>query len=147
MVSLEVLAILLSGIGISASLFYYSNVLRNANKTRQMQLFMQFYSKLTDKQFYTEFMKLRAQTWTDLDDYIEKYGSGPELFSIFLEGIGLLVKRKEIDIELVDDLMSSLILGHWDARGELILGLRERLGKPQVGEWTEYLVKEIKRVA
>ena len=43
--------------------------------------------------------------------------------------------------------MSSLVLGYWDARGELILGLRGRLGKPQVGEWTEYLVNEIKRVA
>ena len=40
MVSLEVVAILLSGISISASLFYYANVLQNANKTRQAQLYM-----------------------------------------------------------------------------------------------------------
>ncbi len=32
MVSLEVAAILISGIGISASIVYYANVLRNTNK-------------------------------------------------------------------------------------------------------------------
>jgi len=37
MVSLEVIAIILSGISISAFLFYYANVLQNANKTRQTQ--------------------------------------------------------------------------------------------------------------
>jgi hypothetical protein len=147
MVSLEVIAILLSGISISASLFYYATILQNANKTRQIQLFMQFYSKLTDKQFYDEFMTLRTQEWIDFDDYLEKYGYGPTLFDIYLEGVGLLVKRNQIDISMVDDLMSSLIINYWRTHGEIMLEMRKRRNMPQVAEWTEFLYNEIMKVA
>ncbi|TFH14082.1 hypothetical protein E4H04_10865, partial [Candidatus Bathyarchaeota archaeon] len=104
MVQIEYLPIVLTGIGIIVSILYYTSVLRNQNKTRQTQLFLQFYNRLTDKQFFTEFKNTLDQEWTDFDDYLEKYGYGPTLFDIYLEGVGLLVKRNQIDISLVDDL-------------------------------------------
>ena len=107
---------------------------------------MQFYSKLTDLNFHNEHTKIRNQSWTNLDDYIEKYGVGPNVFDVYLEGIGLLVKRNEIDIQFVDDLMSGVILDYWNSHGDIILGMRERVGQPQIGEWTEYLAGEIQRV-
>ena len=68
MVQIENLPLVLTGLGLTASVLYYTMVLRNANKTRQMQLFMQFYSKLTDLNFHNEHTKIRNQSWTDLDD-------------------------------------------------------------------------------
>jgi hypothetical protein len=144
---LDTQSIVLTGIGIIVAIVYYAQVLRNQNKTRQMQLFMQFYSRYTDKNFHDEYLRIRSQTWDDLDDYIEKYGVGPNLLDVFLEGIGLLVNRREIDIEFVDDLMSGTVMGYWASHGQLILELRERMGVPQIGEWTEYLFHEIQRVA
>ena len=147
MVSFEVLAIILSVLGLATSLFYYARVLENQNKTRQTQLFLQFYNRLTDKQFYEEFRKIRDQEWDDIDDYIEKYGIGPTLFDIYLEGVGLLVKRGQIDIQLVDDLMSSLVIRHWRSHGEVMIGLRKKQNMPQIAEWTEYLYYEIMKIA
>jgi len=147
MVSFEFLAIVLSVLGLAVSLVYYARVLENQNKTRQTQLFLQFYNRLTDKQFYEEFRKVRDQEWEDLDDYIESYGIGPTLFDIYLEGVGLLVKRGQIDIQLVDDLMSSLVIGYWRSHGDLMLGMRKRQNMPQIAEWTEYLYNEIMNIA
>lgn len=147
MASFEFLAIILTVLGLTASLFYYARVLENQNKTRQTQLFLQFYNRLTDKQFYEEYKKINAREWNDVDDYIEKYGYGPTLFDIYLEGVGLLVKRGLIDIQFVDDLMSSLVIQYWRSHGEVLLGMREKQKMPQAGEWTEYLYYEIMKIA
>jgi hypothetical protein len=143
MASFEFLAIVLSVLGLTASLIYYARVLENQNKTRQTQLFLQFYNRLTDKQFFEEFKNTLAQEWTDFDDYLNKYGYGPTLFDIYLEGVGLLVKRNQIDIKMVDDLMSSLVINYWRSHGEIMLEMRKRRNMPQIAEWTEYLYNEI----
>jgi hypothetical protein len=147
MVQIEYLPIVLTGIGIIVSILYYTSVLRNQNKTRQTQLFLQFYNRLTDKQFFTEFKNTLDQEWTDFDDYLEKYGYGPTLFDIYLEGVGLLVKRNQIDISLVDDLMSSLVITYWRSHGAVMLEMRKRRKMPQIAEWTEYLYNEIMKVS
>jgi hypothetical protein len=146
MASFEFLAIVLSLLGLTASLIYYARVLDNQNKTRQTQLFLQFYNRLTDKQFYEDYKKLRDQEWTDYSDYITKYGLGPTLFDIYLEGVGLLVKRGQIDIHLVDDLMSSLIIDYWRSHSRIMLEQRRRQNIPQIAEWTEYLYNEIMKI-
>ena len=52
MISLDVFALVLTGLGLIASIIYYANVLSNANKTQQMQLETrqaQFFMQLSDK--------------------------------------------------------------------------------------------------
>ena len=147
MVAIEQILYIIPVLALAASIAYYAMVIRNQNKTRQTQLFLQFYNRLTDKQFFEEFKKVLNQEWRDLDDYIEKYGYGPTLFDIYLEGVGLLVKRGEIDISLVDDLMSSLVINYWNSHGALMLEMRKRRNLPPIAEWTEYLYNEIMKVA
>ena len=74
MVSLEVFAFLLSGISISASLFYYANVLQNANRTRQTQLFMQIYDRFDDKEFMKTLHHLLSLEWSSPEEFMDKYG-------------------------------------------------------------------------
>ena len=153
-VTLQTLLTYLTLISVPVGVFYHIMTLRNTRRnqelqleTRQTQLFMQIYGRLTDSYLYEEYMKIRDQEWDDLEDYIEKYGVGPNVFDIYLEGVGVLVKRKQIDIRLVDDIMSSIVLGYWESHGSMILEMRENRGLPQIGEWTEYLVNEIQKVS
>ena len=60
MVSLEIIALVLTGLSITVSIIYYANVLSNANKTQQLtlenrnaQLLMRIYDKYTE----TELMR------------------------------------------------------------------------------------------
>ena len=155
MFSLEVVAIFLSGISISVSLFYYANVLANANKTRQTQLFMQLYDKFVTKEFQEYFRTMiHLYEWTDTDDYIAKYSIvnnfedsvvTSTVFHYF-EGIGVLVEEGLIDSKLVAKLLAASVIQLWEKYESMILERRERSNRPRIYDKTEYLYHEIKKL-
>jgi len=73
-------------------------------------------------------------------------GSAVNALLAYFEGIGVLVKRGLIDINLVDDLMSSYILMTWDKYGPFIKEQQERANRPELLEYFEYLSNEIQKV-
>jgi len=156
------ISIIFAGLSIAASIAYYASVLRNANKTqemqletRQAQLFMQIYERFNDLGRAEIITEVLSYEWRDNDDFWERYSSEADPDSYrkwnyvagFFEGVGVLVKRKLIDPEIVDDLMSVSILLFWGKYGPAIIDGRERLSIPQLWEWTEYLYHEIKKIA
>jgi len=162
MASFEFLAIIMTGLGLTASILYYTTVLKNANKTQQMQLetrqaqlFMQLYDKFSDQEFLKHQLMVEQWEWTDYEDFQEKYGvkKNPEIYihfgvlARFYEGLGVLVKRKLIDPYLVDDLMSGTILSFWDKFGESFIKVHQvRINYPQFYEQVEYLTSVIKPI-
>lgn len=128
---------------------------RNANRTRQAQLFMQIYDHYNDIDFQRNHFYIMNLEWEDFNDYWEKYGpyTNPETNAIiasyagFFEGIGVLVKRKLIDSTLVDDLMSGNITSYWEKMRPLVKQIRINLNWPQAFEWTEYLYNKIKKTS
>jgi len=62
----EFLAIILTGLGLTASITYYAMVLRNANKTRQTQLFMNLFTQLRSKDFVRDTRELSSGHGTTL---------------------------------------------------------------------------------
>jgi hypothetical protein len=133
MVSLEVIAILLSGIGISASLFYYSNVLQNANKTRQAQLFMDLYRTYRDPVFRKQYMDILNMKSTDFNDWWEKYGQENNVeawttyqtVASYFNGIGVLLKQGLIDIEMIEELLAPTVFMAWMRMGHVAEGFRD----------------------
>jgi len=123
-------------------------------ETRQAELFMQLYDRFNDKDFAKQYTEILFQhKWTDFDDWMQKYGpmTNLDVFSswmsvaVFFEGIGVLIKRKLIDISLVDDLLSSAIIMVWEKIEPIAKEYRVRFNRPQLWEWFEYLYTELKR--
>jgi hypothetical protein len=136
MVSLEVVAILLSGISISASLVYYANVLANANKTqqlqletRQAQLFIQICNQtLNNPAFMKGYYVIMDSNWKDFNEYIEFLGEpGSEnwndifLVGGILESIGVMVKEGLVDISLVWSLMGRIVIEYYEKIGPMLV--------------------------
>ena len=159
MVSLEVVAILLSGISISASLVYYANVLANANKTqqqaletRQAQFLMNILNTLRSVEFRNQWHLLERLEWTDFNDFLEKYDNDVESISawtsimMFFDGIGVMVENGLIDIDMVYPLIGGSVRMTWERFEPLILGDREYL-KSYTNAWEhfEYLYNEVKQ--
>ena len=107
-----------------------------------------------------DFIKARQETlfewrWSDYDDYESKYGyrSNPDAAVMrykvgsYLEGLGVLVRRRLIDPSFVDDLMSGIIIRYWEKFSLQILEMRKRLNYPQAGEQIECLYNQIKPIA
>ena len=66
MASFEFLAVILTGLGLTVSILYYTTVLQNANKTqqsqletRQAQLYMQVFQELNSEKRWKEYLDTR----------------------------------------------------------------------------------------
>ena len=152
MISSEVIAILLSGISISASLFYYANVLQNANKTRQAQLFMTLYDRRSQPVFQKQYTRITNRTWINNEDWEEKYGpftnpdASAEMQSImfFFDGVGMLLKRNLIDIGMINDLLYGSTKRIWEQFEPIVKYIRtEATWDPHVWNHFEYLYHEL----
>ena len=118
MASLEFLAIILTGIGLIASILYYTFTLQNTNKTRQAQLFIQICNQtLNNPAFMKGYYVIIDKDWKDFKDYLEFLGEpGSEnwndifLVGGILESIGVLVEEGLIHISLVASLMARVVI-------------------------------------
>jgi hypothetical protein len=156
---IEYLPIVLTGIGLTASILYYSIILRNANKTqkltletRQVQMFMM----ISNVRSSTEFQKLLYRVayideWTDIEDYHMKYGPTNNLdgysehlyiWQLF-DTTGFLLNKGVIDVSFLDDLFKTTIMDVWMKYEPVINALREKSSKPKLWNLFEYLAKEI----
>ena len=154
---IEYLPFVLTGIGIIVAIIYYTLTLRNTNKTqqlqletRQAQLFMQIYNRLTYTDFTEKWNEVLNYEWTDHDDFINKYGQknnpkkNAEIMSLnnFFHGLGVLVAMGRIDIDLLGMHLGYRTVEVWDKLKSIILERREREGRPYLGIYFEFLKDE-----
>lgn len=124
--------------------------LRDQNKTRQAQLFMEIYAQFSQSGFLDFSLKLRNAFEKHKEEGLPEFweenrGNALSVLS-FYEGVGVLVKRKLVDINLVADLISGPCLRLWKAIEPSIISLRERDKRPQTWEYFEYLYNEIQKI-
>jgi hypothetical protein len=121
---------------------------------RQTDLLMRLHSAFTSKESIDACLKYLSTEYKDYDDFVEKYGTplaeGPVqtvflMMGMFFEGIGILLKRKLIDPDLVNGLFAIEIL--WLKWKPLAQGLRKATDNPRFAEWFEYLYNEMKKRA
>jgi hypothetical protein len=67
------------------------------------------------------------------------------MYCLFFEGVGILLYRKLIDIELVDDLFSIAIKQMWEKVKPIVEGVRKERNLPQYWEYFEYLYNEMQK--
>jgi hypothetical protein len=151
MVSLEVVAILLSGISISASLFYYANVLRNQNETRQAQLYMGIINTFNSIDFRNQWHLVESATWDNYDDFHEKNPPGTEVLTAvvrhftFFESIGSLVDKNLIDIVIIDGILALSIVMTWRKYESIIIEDREHFHSPTMWIHFETLYNKLSK--
>jgi hypothetical protein len=141
-------------LALAAAIIYYVSISKSQNNTRKAQLFMQIYNRFQDKEFLRQNIEIMNMEWVDFDDFWEKYGLivNPEatslIFSVgtYFEGIGVMVKEKLIDVKLVDDLMTGLVVRYWEKLEPIIKQQRIMFNWPEAYEWTEYLYNKIKSI-
>jgi len=151
----------LQTIALIVGIAYYLIIMRNSQRnqqiqieTRQAQLFMQIYDHYNDREFAKMVQEpLNVWKWEDVDDGWEKYGPETNIeasstwISVFnyFKGVGVLVKRNQMDISVVHDLLSSFLVPIWEKWEPMIMRYRELYNQPTAWEGAEYLYKELIR--
>ena len=154
MVQIEYLPIVLTGIGIIVAIVYYTLTLRNQSKTRQAQLFMQLFDRYS-REVWRDGYELFQMEWTSMDDFFQKYDSSVNMDNFekryklwsFFDGIGMLLKKGLVDIEMIYYLMGGYsVYWYWEKFKEVILESRVRLNSPDHFVMFEYLAGEMKKM-
>jgi len=156
--TLQTIGILLTALTVSIAAIYYTLTLRYTRRnqelqleTRQAQLFMQIYNRFQEVEFRNNFNDVLTREWEDYDDYVRKYGrfTNPTAQAIaasiglFFDGIGVLLKKGLLDVDIVGELMSTPVRLYWDKMNPVWAGMRERMKRESVMDNVEYLYNEI----
>ena len=153
MVDIQTISIAVASASVVAGVIYYSFQIRHQNlqiqqqtKMRQTDLIMRLYSQFDSLEFQKMWREVIGSEAKDYDDYLKKY-SGAEwnAVGLFFEGIGILLKRKLIDVELVDDMFTTPIKWTWEKMKNMTLEIRKVRNQPEILEWFEYLYNEMQR--
>ena len=80
-----------------------------------------------------------------VDDFDVEMYSNNQILHNFYEGLGVLVKKGLIDIELVEDLFSKRIIWHWERHAPAFLHARKILDDPTQYDGIEYLYNLMKQ--
>jgi len=156
MASFEFLAIIITGLGLTVSILYYAFTLQNANKTRRAQIAMSFYSHVTRKEFWGQWVRvLFTQNWTTFQEWDEHWGplvnpdAATELYTVvqMFVGAGAMLKEGVIEAETLFQYVPQLtIMQTYERYNPWIMGLRDAYNDPEFAKMFDYLVEEAKRL-
>ncbi len=144
-----------AAVGVLVGVVYYILDVHNQAMIRKTELVTRLYSHLYGSEALQRARKkVNAITYKNYDDFVEKYGAPnseepvPVAISTVLyvfEEAGVLLSKKLVDIDLIDQLMGEMILSTWTNLTPLITEARKRLNRP--GVWTnfEYLYNEMQK--
>jgi hypothetical protein len=166
LVDLQTLFGYLTPVSLTIGVIYHIMTLRNTRKnqelslkaqehaleTRQVQLFMNVYSRFDNPVLMNSFVKAYYQEWSDFDDWFLKYGPQGDIDGhaswIFLnnsiQGIGVLVRKNLVDVGIVYDLMGTMVALHWEKAEPLVRGMRERFQVKMYND-VEFLYNELRK--
>jgi len=126
--------------------------LRNITKTRQMELIMSIYSRLSTREFLDTWEKMRTTDFEDYDEYVKKHGlTDLNIVGWVFEGLGFLLHRRFLDIDTVRELISESTKMTWEKVKPMAEDVRKQLSQRKFGEytplyqWWEYLYNELKK--
>ena len=146
MADIQTISIAIASASVVAGVVYYALHLRHQSKVRQTDLVIRLYTIFGSKEMRQTWEKVTSREPMDFDTYQEKFGlSDVNEIGWFLEGVGVLLHKKLIDIALVDDLFSTDIVVTWHKMKPLAEGWRKHFNRPQMSEWFEYLFNEMQK--
>lgn len=154
-ITLPILLQIVQTLGILVGIVYYITIMRNSQRnqqtqleTRQAQLFMQIQGQFNTPSMVESRDFYYNVELSSFEDYVDVW-TDPEkrnlhrLFGGFLEGLGVMVRMKYIDIELIVGLIGGVTKHLWERHAPYILEYRERMNIPRAWiEW-EYIYDEI----
>ena len=168
MVDVQTIGVLVTAASVTVAAIYYMFTLRTNQRnykatldTRQAQLFMQLFDRFAGSEFALNYGKIRYEICPKLNNDPEELNRfiyqntnekfNPEVFlplhqmTLFFEGVGVLVQKGLINIDLVERLFSDRIIWFWGMMKPRVLFSRGYQG-PQHYSNFEWLYKEMVRI-
>ena len=110
MVDIQTVSIAVASASVTLAAIYYIFQIRHQTRIRQTDLVIRLYSAVSSKEFMEAWEKFRDREIKTMEDYKEKYGAVEfnQVMAVFSE-VGVLLRRKLIDVDMVDDLFGDAV--------------------------------------
>jgi hypothetical protein len=167
MVDAQTIGVLVTAASVTVAAIYYMFTLRTNQRnykvtldTRQAQLFMQLFDRFSGSEFALNYGKIRYEFCPKFNNNPEELNKfiyqntnekfNPEVFlpfhqlTLFFDGVGVLVQKDLINMDLVERLFSDRIIWFWTMIKPRIVYSRESQG-PQLYANIEWLYHEMIR--
>jgi hypothetical protein len=155
-VDIQTISIAVASASVVAGVIYYSLQIRHQNRIRQTDLIIRLNPifNVSSIEFQQAGLILLSLEYKDYDDFVKRYGSSltgkPEPLAFhsvsnFFEGVGLLLKRNLVGIDIVWDYYGESAVFAWEKIRPLIEGFRKQYNMPRAWEPFEYLYNELKK--
>ncbi len=152
MLDIPSISAIIAAIGVLVGVILAIVELRNIARTRQMQLIMGIYSLFTTREYMDAWEKIRTREFKDYDGYVKRHGLTDFMqVAALFEGLGFLLHRRFLDIDLVRELMNESTKMTWEKVKPMIEDGRKQLSQRKSGEyvpvyqWWEHLYNEMKK--
>jgi len=152
MVDIQTVSIAIASAGVFVAAIYYVIQIRHQSRMRQTDLVVRLYSAFSGKELQEAYFEtVYGFEFADYDDFMKKYRMPAKpilpLWQIckFFDGVGVLLRRKLVDIGLVDELFHGEATIVWKKVKPLVEGRRKELNQPTFYQSFEYLYNELKR--
>jgi hypothetical protein len=119
-------------------------------ETRQAQLWTQVFNRY-DEAFWRNYLLAMSKNYKSYEEW-DKDRSDINLYSgrlavaAYMMGLGTLVKRGFLSVEIVYDMIGSPVIMYWQKFSEYVKEYRVRARYPTYGEDLEYLYIELMRI-
>jgi len=155
MLDIPSISAIVAAVGVIVGVVFAVLQLRDLVKTRQTDLVVRLYSAFSGKELQEAYLEtVYGMEFVDYDDFMKKYGmrgmpskSVLPLWQVgkFFDGVGVLLRRKLVDIGLVDELFHAEATIVWEKIKPLVEGRRKELNQPTIYKHFEYLYSEMKK--
>ena len=146
MVDIQTVSVAIASTSVVIVAIYYVFQIRHQTRLRQTDLVMRLYSTFGSKEFQDAWTRIESIEFKNYDEYKKKCGLGDYAqCATFFEGIGVLLQKKLIDINLIDALFSVPLKHMYERMKPIIEGNREQFHDQRVFENFEYVYNEMQK--
>ncbi len=149
---IQTISVVLASASVIGSAVYYTLETRHQRRLRQTASVIQLspWFSMNAKEIQEAISNVCSTEYTDYKDYLSKYDGKPEQTSLkllgnFFEGVGLLVSKKLVELDIVFDFWGDVAESVWDDNEEIINGMRKDSGTQFTFQYWEFLIKEFKK--
>jgi len=153
---LQTVSIAIASAGVFVAAVYYILQIRHQTRIRKTDLIVRLnpWFNLSPKELMEYTNTVMALGYKDYDDFVQKYGSlysgKPVANAVrtllnWADGIGMLLKRNLVDIDIIVDSYGSIAQVFWEKVKPLVEGYRKDAHDSHYYEWLEYLYNEMKK--
>jgi hypothetical protein len=152
LLDVSTVSIVIASAGVLAGVVYYFLDIRHQSRVRQWENVIRLspYFNMNAREVQEAITQVCSIEYENYKDYLEKYSRKPEdmmlkILGNYFEGIGILVHRKLVKADIVNDFWGDIIQSSWDEVKPLIVGMREDSGDQNMFKFWEYLYNEMKK--